>query len=125
MPAMEQGRLGMGLVSCEELFSMPLHLRDGKQERGLGAGSSVQGAHGVVFLPVLPIVSIPLLVSPQTKWSCVRMGACAKRGGALELFGSVLEADGLPLAGDSWLLHPKGVLKGIGLAPKPKELLTY
>ncbi|XP_062479387.1 uncharacterized protein LOC134166098 isoform X1 [Pezoporus occidentalis] len=59
------------------------------------------------------------------KWSCIRTGACTKRGGALELFGSVLEADGLPLAGDSWLLHPKGVLKGIGLAPKPKELLTY
>lgn len=53
-----------------------------------------------------------------------------KRGGGLEQFGSVLEADGLPLAGDSWLLHQKkeknrGVFKGIGLAPKPKELLTY
>lgn len=53
-----------------------------------------------------------------------------KRGGGLEWFGSVLEADGLPLAGDSWLLHQKkkkkkGVFKGIGLAPKPKELLTH
>lgn len=50
-----------------------------------------------------------------------------KRGGGLERFGSVLEADGLPLAGDSWLLHQKknGVFKGIGLALIPKELLTY
>lgn len=55
-----------------------------------------------------------------------RMSA-PKRGGGLERFGSVLEADGLPLAGDSWLLHQKknGVFKGIGLALKPKELLTY
>lgn len=30
-----------------------------------------------------------------------------KRGGGLERFGSVLEADGLPLAGDSWRLHQK------------------
>lgn len=28
-----------------------------------------------------------------------------ERGGGLEWFGSVLEADGLPVVGDSWLLH--------------------
>lgn len=58
-----------------------------------------------------------------------------ERGGGLEWFGSVLEADGLPLVGDSWLLHQgrkkkkkarkEGVFKGIGLAPKPKGLLTH
>lgn len=41
-----------------------------------------------------------------------RMSA-PKRGGGLERFGSVLEADGLPLAGDSWLLHQKKKKRGV------------
>lgn len=45
---MEQGRLGIGLVLHEVPFFMPLHLKDGKRERGLRAGSSVQGAQGAV-----------------------------------------------------------------------------
>lgn len=51
-----------------------------------------------------------------------------KRGGGLERFGSVLEVDRLLLAETTVgfsIRKKNGVFKGIGLAPKAKELLTY
>lgn len=109
------------------------HPTPGRWERGLRAGtacarctrSSLPGClfHCKYFLMAFP------RRGRQNGVASGRMPV-PKRGGGLEWFGSVLEADGLPLAGDSWLLHQEkkrkeGVFKGIGLAPKPKELLTH
>lgn len=126
---MEQGRLGIGVVLRKVLFFMALHLRDGKREHGLRAGSSAQGAQGAVSWLSFNCKYFLVVFPRRERQNGVASGwmSAPKRGGGLERFGSVLEADGLPLAGDSWLLHQKknGVFKGIGLALKPKELLTY